>query len=193
MNKMKQKIGKVLIGFLISLTMISCNKNPDYRKLEEQVGKITSISELGTVEYVIAKIVKADDDATWYKFGDRKILFTCKATLKAGIDLSELKSCDIKPDFENKTISIMLPKAKLLLFNMKPEDVALTYEKTSLTRSSFSNKERDAVLAQGEKNILESVPNMGILIDAEKNAKSFLESFLKQAGYTNVNVEFKDE
>ena len=32
---------------------------------------------------------------------------------------------------------------------------------------------------------------MGIFDDAESNAKLFLEAFFKQAGFTNVNIEFK--
>lgn len=35
----------------------------------------------------IAKIIKASDDKTRYKIGDRKIIMTCKASLTAGIDL----------------------------------------------------------------------------------------------------------
>ena len=159
--------------------------------MEEQVGKITSLTELGTVEYVVTKIVKANDDATWYKFGDRKILFSCKAILKAGIDLSKLEDSDIQVNTEEKTITITLPNAELLSVNLKPENIKLIYEKTSITRSSFSNKERDAVLAQGEADILKSVPDMGIFDDAENNAKLFLEAFLKQAGFANVNIEFK--
>jgi hypothetical protein len=192
-NTFCKKGATVLIGLLVLFAVSSCKQEPDYSQLEEQAGKITSLSELGTVEYVISKIVKADDNATWYKYGDRKILFNCKAILKAGIDLSRMTGNDIKTDFDNKSISIILPKSTLLSLNIKPTDITLVYEKTSITRSAFSNKERDAVLAQGEKDILENVPTMGILADAEDNAKSFLESFLKQAGYTKINIEFKDK
>jgi len=191
MNKLMYQTKTILIVLFVLFVAISCKQKQDYSKLEEQASKIATLSELGTVEYVVSKIVKASDDATWYKYGDRKILFSCKANLKAGVDLSSLISEDIKTDFENRTISITLPKAKLLSINMKPENIYLVYEKTSLTRSSFSNKERDAVMAQGEKDIRDSVEELGILIDAEKNAKTFLEALLKQAGYMKINVEFR--
>ena len=192
MNKLLYRTKAVLIGLFVLFTVNSCSFRTDYSQLEEQAGKITSLTELGTVEYVISKIVKADDNATWYKFGDRKILFNCKAILKAGIDLSNMAENDIKTNFGEKSISIILPKATLLSLNMKPEDITLVYEKTAITRCSFSNQERDAILVQGEKDIRENVPTLGILADAENNAKSFLESFLKQAGYTKINVEFKN-
>ena len=185
---------KLMVQILVSIcffALFSCKQDISYKQMEEQVGKITSLTELGTVEYVVTKIVKAHDNATWYKFGDRKILFSCKAILKAGIDLSKLEDSDIKANIEKKSISITLPEAELLSVNLKPENIKLIYEKTSITRSSFSNKERDAVLAQGEADILKSVPDMGIFDDAESNAKLFLEAFFKQAGFTDVNIEFK--
>lgn len=185
---------KLMVQILVSIcffALFSCKQDISHKQMEEQVGKITSLTELGTVEYVVTKIVKANDNATWYKFGDRKILFSCKAILKAGIDLSKLEDSDIQVNTEEKTITITLPNAELLSVNLKPENIKLIYEKTSITRSSFSNKERDAVLAQGEADILKSVPDMGIFDDAENNAKLFLEAFFKQAGFTNVNIEFK--
>ena len=185
---------KLMVKILVSIcffTLFSCKQDISHKQMEEQVGKVTSLTELGTVEYVVTKIVKANDNATWYKFGDRKILFSCKAILKAGIDLSKLEDSDIQVNTEDKTITITLPNAELLSVNLKPENIKLIYEKTSITRSSFSNKERDAVLAQGEADILKSVPDMGIFDDAENNAKLFLEAFFKQAGFANVNIEFK--
>ena len=185
---------KLMVQILVSIcffALFSCKQDISYKQMEEQVGKITSLTELGTVEYVVTKIVKANDNATWYKFGDRKILFSCKAILKAGIDLSKLEDSDIKANIEKKSISITLPEAELLSVNLKPENIKLIYEKTSITRSSFSNKERDAILAQGEADILKSVTYMGIFDDAENNAKLFLEAFFKQAGFTNVNIEFQ--
>jgi hypothetical protein len=73
---------------------------------------------------------------------------------------------------------------------MKPDDVRLVYEKTAITRFPFSNAERDMVMAQGEKDIKNSVAEFGILTEAEANAKMFLEAFLSQAGYSVIDVKF---
>jgi hypothetical protein len=181
---------KVSIYFVL-LTLILASCGPSKEQLEKQVENILSdLTGLGTVEYVVSKVVKANDNATWYKFGDRKILFTCKAYLKAGIDLSELPKDSIQIDAGKKSVSIVLPPAKLLSFNMKPNDIHLVYEKTAITRFSFSNAERDMVMAQGEKNIRASIEEFGILTEAENNAKIFLEAFLKQAGYNQINLKF---
>jgi hypothetical protein len=172
----------------ILLAFTSCTQKQDPLVQVEQ--GLKSLSDLGTVEYVVSKIVKADDDATWYKFGKRKILFSCKASLKAGIDLSELPKDSIEINDRKKSISLVLPSTKLLSFNMKPSDIRLAYEKTAITRFSFSNEERDMIMAQGEKNIKESIAELGILADAEKSAKTFLEAFLLQAGYSDISIRF---
>jgi hypothetical protein len=169
--------------------MASCTQGEKQMESKAE-DALKSVAELGTVEYVISKIVKASDDATWYKFGERKILFSCKASLKAGIDFGELIKDSVRIDARQKSVSLFLPKAKLLSFNMKPSDIHLVYEKTAPTRFSFSNAERDMIMAQGEKDIRNSVAGLGILTDAEDNAKMFLETFLKQAGYTSINIRF---
>lgn len=178
--------GKLYL-ILLLLVFVSCNNDSEQLEIQTK-GKLRSLSELGTVEYVVSKIVKADDNATWYKFGDRKILFSCKASLKAGIDLSELSDEDIEIDVDQKSISLVLPKAKLLSFNMKPSDIKLVYERTAITRFPFSNVERDMIMKQGENDIRNNIAELGILTDAENNAKVFLESFLKHAGYTNISI-----
>jgi hypothetical protein len=186
----KSKISTYFPLFLLALA--SCN-NPQ-KQLEIQTeNNLKSLSELGTVEYVVSKVVKADDNATWYKFGDRKILFSCKASLKAGIDLSKLSNDSIKINANQKSISLLLPKAELLSFNMKPDDVRLVYEKTEITRFSFSNAERDMIMTQGENSIKNSVEELGILTDAENNAKMFLEAFLSQAGYSKIIINFSKD
>ena len=190
MNRLKYRLKPILIGFLVLFAIVSCKQESN--RLEEWAGKISTLPELGTVEYVISKVVNASDDATWYKFGDRKILFSCKATVKAGIDLSKLTEDDIQANIKKKSITINLPKPELFSFNMQPEDISLVYSKVALTRSSFSHADRLNILTQGEKDIREDIPNMGIINDAEVNARLFLEVFLKRAGYEKIKINFKN-
>jgi hypothetical protein len=175
-----------LIFFLSAF--VSCEKKQEQISIVEQ--GLKSLADLGTVEYIVSKIVKADDNNTWYKFGDRKILFSCKASLKAGIDLRELSKDSIHINLRTKSVSLVLPKVRLLSFNMKPDDIRLVYEKTAFTRFSFSNAERDMIMAQGEYDIKNSIIELGILTDAEKNAKLFIETFLSQAGFVDIDVRF---
>ena len=152
---------------------------------------MAEVAELGSVEYTVTKVVKASDEAEWYKFGDRKILFKCTAYLKAGIDLSKLDASKIIINEEKKSIIITLPKAELLALNMPPDKSVLAYENVATFRSNFSAKDKNRLLQLGEQSIRNEVPNLGILNDAEKNSSSFFKSLLSQLGFELVTIKFE--
>lgn len=146
------------------------------------------MSELATVEYTVTKMIKASDDATWYKIGDRKILMSCKATLKAGIDFRAIGPDQVT--IEGRAITIELPKAKLLSVNIRPEDIKVEYEEVGILRSEFSAAEKNALMVQGEQQIRSLSAETGILQDAESNASVFVTNFFRQLGYDKVEVRF---
>lgn len=159
-------------------------------KMGRQFGTMTEMAELGTVEYTITKIVKANDEAA-YKFGDRKIVFSSRATMKAGINLSDFSIQDVRIDEKTKSAIVTLPKPELLAFNMPPEETHIVYQKIGTMRSNFSTAERLLLLSQGERAILNDIENLGILKDAEENARQFFVTMLAQAGFENITVKFQ--
>ena len=178
---------------MLLLLCVACDKQvPDtlQNKVNNRARELTKTAELGTVEYTVTKIVKADDHPQWYQFGDRKILFSCKATLKAGIDLNNFSNHNITVDEANKAAVITLPKAKLLSMNMKPDDVQEVYEKVSLLRHNFSANDRNLLLQQGEADIKANINQYGILQDAQKNAEMIVRTWLINMGFKEVSVRF---
>jgi hypothetical protein len=90
-TKMKMK----LYCYLLLLILFSCKKE------NQSAAILMSIQQTGTLittEYVINKIIKANDNQTWYKIGDRKILMSCEARIKAGVDLQTVTTEDIVID-----------------------------------------------------------------------------------------------
>jgi hypothetical protein len=168
-------------------SLLSCSRQ---EKREQQVFALKEMSDLATVEYTVTKIIKASDDQTWYKVGDRKILMSCRATLKAGIDFSRLDRKNIRTNGDE--INVTLPKAKLLSVNIRPEDIRVEYEDIGLLRSDFTSAERDQLAAQGESQIRAGMGELGILATAESNAALFTGNFLRQLGYRKVQVQFED-
>lgn len=152
----------------------------------QQVLGLQKMSDLATAEYVVTKIIKANDNKTWYKAGDRKILMSCKASLVAGIDLSKISEKDISIDGDN--IALTIPHAKLIYIDIKPEDVKTVYEDVSMFRTNFSSQEKDALASQAEKQIKESADSLGIFVTAETNASIFINNFLKKEGFQNINI-----
>ena len=178
------------------ILLASCSKEQTSeisleKKLNQKLAEMAEVAELGSVEYTVTKVVKASDEAEWYKFGDRKILFKCTAYLKAGIDLSKLDASKIIINEEKKSIIITLPKAELLALNMPPDKSVLAYENVATFRSNFSAKDKNRLLQLGEQSIRNEVPNLGILNDAEKNSSAFFKSLLSQLGFELVTIKFE--
>lgn len=179
---------KWLVCIYIPLLMTGCiNKEP---KQQQEILALKEMNELVTVEYVVSKIIKANDNKTWYKLGDRKILMTCQATLKGGIDFSKIDEANV--NITNKEITIVLPHATLFSINIKPEDIKVAYEEVGAFRSGFSSQERDQLATQAQVQIQNSADSLGVLRTAEANASIFVSNFLRNLGYEKVTVKFDD-
>lgn len=176
---------RMLIILLLVLSVSSCQQKA--RKMQE-VFALKDMSELATVEYTVTKIIKASDDQTWYKMGDRKILMSCKASIKAGIDLSQITEANVKID--GKDIEVILPRAHVISLNMKPEDIRVEYQETGVFRDKFNTEERDLLLKQGEEQIRTATASMGVLQTAETNATLVISNYLKSLGYKKINIRY---
>ncbi len=174
--------------FLFMLLIVACNKSTVEENPSEKVLKIKDLNQLGTVEFKVSKIIAGTDDLSWYKVGGRKIMFSCEAVIKAGIDFSKLKKADIVID--NKMVSLKLPKAEIIYIKIDHNKIKEEFKETGMFRSEFTNKEKDELLVLGEKSIRDAVPSMGIIASAQSNAKLFLSSYLRACGFKDVSVEF---
>lgn len=190
--RMRNVIWPVILA--ATLLLSSCNR-------EEKEGawqqRIRQVSELGTVQYTVQKVV-SNSDETWQIFGNRKILFSFKAIIKAGIDMDKFdaESVRISVDKKHKTksISLVLPQPEVLSYNICPDDVKMIYNQVSFLRTEYSNEERNAIERKGEMELKEDkeLTDM-ILKDARQNAAMFMEMLLHENGFTNVKVSFKQE
>ena len=159
--------------------------------VRREIEAISSMKQLSLVEYRVSKIVKADDDGAWYKIGDRKILLSCTAYLKAGISLETFGPDDVDIDWTGRRVTVTIPHATLLSLDMPASEIREEYDHVTMFRHSFSAEERNALLRQGEKQIRSSVPSLGILEKADENARRFFESVFQKMGFESVEVSFR--
>jgi len=175
------------LKFLIVLFAISsCAKKPLEHKPD--IFSLKEMGDLATVEYTVTKIIKASDDKTWFKIGDRKILMSCEAHIKAGIDLSSLTQNNFS--IHDKDITVTLPPPKIISLSIPPEEIKTEYEDVGIFRDKFTSSDRDALAAQAETQIKNSIDSLGILQQAKANTALFVTNFLKRLGYQNINVNF---
>jgi len=177
--------------FLLIAGFISSCAEETKEPPKADVYEIKNIGLLSTSEYTIGKIIKLTDVPEWYKIGDRKILMSCKAKIKAGVDLKKIKEGDIT--VKGNTITIVLPPAEITSFTMDPKLTQTEMESVSGFRQNFTQNEKYKYLRQGEASIKRDMKDTKILEDAEENAATFLRDFYKQMGYDKVVVKHQKE
>lgn len=176
----------IYICMLPLLFLFSCAEKPADKV---DVYEIRNIGLLSTTEYTIGKVVKLKDDKTWYKYGDRNILISCKAKVKAGVDLTAVGIEDIQAD--GGKVSIALPAPAILSVTMDPDQVQVELEEVNGFRLGFSQDEKNRILALGEKSIRANLSQTSILQTAAKNARIFVTDFYKQLGFDDITITFK--
>ena len=191
---MRKKTVQWLWMLLAVLLLQSCHKSEEESAWQH---KIKQVAELGTVQYTVQKIV-SNSDETWQILGDRKIIVSIRAVLKAGLDMDKFdaESVRISEDKKKhtKSVSLELPQPEMLSYNIKPGDVKVLYNKVSFLRSEYKVEEREAIVAKGEWELKhdKELTEM-ILKDARLYAGVFMEMLLRQNGFTDVKITFKQE
>ncbi len=178
-----------VLGILLIVASASCRPSIE-KGISSRIASLSGTTELGTVEYTVRKIVRASDNQIW-TVGDRKILFSTTSYLKAGVKLDGFSEDNVSFNRRENSITVTLPKASLLSFNMPPEEIRTEYESYGVFRSRFSKAEQNKILRLGEERIRKDIDNLGILNEAEKNTTDFFVAMFNQIGIEKVNVIFE--
>ena len=173
----------VLLTYLL---LFGCKKAE--KKENGILQAIQQTGQLVTVEYSLSKMVRAADNRTWYKIGERRILISTEAIVKAGVDLQSITPEDVF--ITDEEIRLNVPRPQVFSISIPPGKIKVLYEDVSFWRERFSAAEREALLRQAEKQIRALTDSMGILKTAQSNADIFLRKLLQQAGYKTVTVTF---
>lgn len=175
----------------LALFLIQCGKKPqeDFQQLSSNYQVIKEMGEFSTVEYTVGKILKIDDKGEWYKLGDRKVLISVKATIKAGIDLNSLQEKDIM--INGNSIKISLPEPKLFSFFIPNDQVQTIVNDVNGLRHEFTQKDKINIITLGEKEIRREVEHTNILHDAEQSAISWFKTYYENMGFEQVEVTIK--
>ncbi|WP_132055704.1 DUF4230 domain-containing protein [Pseudocnuella soli] len=149
--------------------------------------QLRQIGQLATAEMEVSKVVRARDEDTWYKLGERRMLITCRARIKAGVNLEQLKETDVVQ--QGGSIRIKLPLPQIISFSMPPEAIRVSYTDIGHFRDPFSQTETNAIMKQAESQIRRQADSLDILARAKAGAVTFITRFFVQAGFEEVIVE----
>jgi hypothetical protein len=148
--------------------------------------QVQSLSELVTVKYVMEKIeVWTDPPAPVMSLfsGDNRILLLAQGTVKAGIDLSQIKPGDIQ--IRDNTISIKLPPAHITDCYLNDSETKVIERTTGLFRSfdkDLEQKIRNTVI----QDMKADAQRGGIRAEAEERARTQLAHFFTTMGFQRV-------
>ena len=174
--------------------LLSCQK-PVVTPAKPPVNRVqlmTATGELATVEYTVSKIIKAKD-CTWWKIGEKRVLFKCNAYLTAGVDMTQYDDSKTQINEAAHAIVVTLPKVKLMSCRIPFNEIRLVENEATGFRHEFSAHERQLLLRQGEQSIRADVDSgkYAILADAERNTRIFFERMLNRLGYKSVTIKFE--
>lgn len=199
--KTRRNISRPLLAAALALVALaapllhSCQKSaPELQEAAavDRVQLMTATGELATVEYTVSKIIKAKE-CTWWKIGEKRVLFKCNAYLEAGVDMTTFDDSKTLIDSTAMAITVTLPKVKLLSFRMPFEEIKLVESESTGLRHEFTAVERQLLLQQGEQAIRADVASgkYALLADAERNTRIFFERLLTRLGYKSVTIKFE--
>lgn len=204
---MKQLI--LILSFFILLVVGCTNKKSTEEPAAKAIDTIPMLvtqvqqcSRLYTTEYHIHKIVTHDDkmklSGSFLKqdfsinlpLGDRRIAIPMDATLKAYIDLSSFSNKNIQRN--GKELIVTLPDPKIVLTSTKIDHKEVK-QFVALTRHNFTDAELTSYEAQGRKQIIASIPQMGIIEQAQESAARQLVPIFTAMGYkeSDITISFR--
>lgn len=178
---------KMHFSIVILLCFAGCSQKKESPK--PVLFSLQQIGRLATAEYLFTRIVKASDKDTWYKVGNRKMLLSCTASVKAGIDFSKLQATQVSE--EGKKVSVQLPPPQIFDLNIPPQSIKVAYTDVGVFRDAFSTTEVNAIMKQAESQIRRQLSALPVLATARSNASAFVTRFLTAAGFNEVYVSFQ--
>lgn len=159
------------------------------------VSKIQKAAKLATTETTIDKIVLATEQKRIIKWlGGRKqavFLAYSQATIKSGIDLDKLSEDDIV--VKEKSISIDLPPVEVLNFSYPSEKFKIDTLLTQRTLyDNISIEEQEELYRMAEVDIRSNLQYLGIRSATEDKTRKLMEGLLKNLGYEEIYISFKE-
>lgn len=152
---------------------------------------VTEISELATAEYVFTNAARFTNTKHIAVLPDswtqKSFIQKWDGTIKAGVDLK-----DVEVTVKNKTITITLPYAKILSYEIDKDSVEILDEKNNVfnritvkDKVNFDRETRYSMEARAVEN--------GLLTKAQKNAENTILTFLSSSikDFKDYEVKFE--
>lgn len=149
------------------------------------VREVNELARLETASFEGEKVITAErgSDAFWGAFSE-SLIFVAYGEVIAGIDLKQMGDGDIQVVDPN-TVMVHLPETEVFVATLDNERSYVADRDTGLLTSADPELETQ-VRQAGEQAIYEAALELGLLVDAERNAEAYMEEFLNGLGFETV-------
>ena len=201
----------LLLTLIIACLFVSCKNNKNTNDGDSPVDstavlitQIQKTSKLYTVEYKLHKIITHNDSKQLQgnimnrdfnitlPMSQRLVAIPMDATVKAYVDFSEFSSENISR--KGNKIEIVLPDPHIAITSTRinHKDVK---QYVSFARSNFTDAELLSYEKQGRQQIVQAIPQLGIVEQARESSARVLIPLIKQLGYneTDITITFRKQ
>lgn len=154
------------------------------------IERVRSISELNTVEMYFNEIIDFKNakffNSFEIPFTQKSFIFTVKARVKAGIDLSSVKEEDVEIDGRRLVLRLdepVITSGEILSYKAYDEKDGLFNEVTT--------EDTLKALELFEKDLRKQAAENGIIEKAKENAEQTLEGIFMMSGYEQVKIDWR--
>ena len=198
-----KKLLNIILSAMILVFSACSQKQPTEEKanvidtIPVMVMQIQKCSRLYTAEAHVHKIITHDDQlnlkGSFMKKdfnihipgSNRKVAIPMDATIKAYVDFEGFSQKNVSR--KGDKIEIILPDPKLVLTSSKIDHKAVK-QYVSLTRSNFTDAELTQLEQQGRLSIINDIPNIDLMEQAQLSAANTLIPMLKDMGFKEENI-----
>ena len=154
------------------------------------IERVRSISELNTVEMYFNEIIDFKNAKLFNSFEipftQKSFIFTVKARVKAGIDLSSIKEEDVEIDGKRLVLKLdepVITSGEILSYKAYDEKDGLFNEVTT--------EDTLKALELFEKDLRKQAAENGIIEKAKENAEKTIEGIFMMSGYEQVKIDWR--
>ena len=154
------------------------------------IERVRSISELNTVEMYFNEIIDFENakffNSFEIPFTQKSFIFTVKARVKAGIDLSSIKEEDVEIDGKRLVLRLdepVITSGEILSYKAYDEKDGLFNEVTT--------EDTLKALELFEKDLRKQAAENGIIEKAKENAEKTIEGLFMMSGYEQVKIDWR--
>lgn len=169
---------------------------PEFLEKEETItsqgviDQVRNVAELNTVEMYFSEIINYQDAISIRKlklpFTEKSFIFTVKARVKAGIDLTKAAPSDVV--FREDSLTIRLPQPAIT--SKEILDYQAYSEKNGLF-NEVTNEDTFQALETFTNDLEQQAKDNGILDRARENAEKSLMQWFAAMGFKTVRIQWK--